>query len=114
MSNSLSFTVTAANGGPLSITGLDAPTTLALGTPGTWTVHVSTLGSNLHYGVVWGDEPVTNGASIMAPPPTTVQTSATFTHAYQHSGTFSPTFTVTDDSGRSLSTSATVTITPLY
>ena len=119
MSNSVGFTITSgtSGGGTLSVSGLDAPTTLALGSTGTWTVHVnapSDLPGNLHYSVVWGDEAQFANASIMMPQPTTVQSSASFTHTYQRSGTYTPTFTVTDDSGRSVTTSATVTVTPLY
>ena len=116
-SNKITFTVTGSTGNtqPLSITGLDAPVTLALGQQGTWTVHVSvpdTVGQ-LHYSATWGDE--TNAAAqIMAPQPQQVQTSASFTHAYQRSGTYTSTFTVTDDNGHSQTTSSTITVTPLY
>lgn len=101
----------------LSITGLDAPISLALGQQGTWTVHVLTNSGSgtLHYSVVWGDEQYgANSGSIMAPQPTTINTSGTFTHAYARTGTYSPTFTVTDDTGASVTTSTTVTITPIY
>ena len=116
-SNSLLLTVTGTSSQPLSITGLDAPATLALGTPGTWNVHVSTSnsGSQLHYSVIWGDEASTAGnSSIMAPATQPAQNSATFTHAYSHSGTYTLIFTVADDNGNSVSTSNTLTVTPLY
>lgn len=115
-SNTLPFTVTGATSTQtLSITGLDAPATLSLGTPGTWTVHVSAnnSASQLHYSVIWGDE-VNANASIMAPTIQPAQTSATFTHAYQRSGTYTLIFTVADDNGNSVSTSNTLTVTPLY
>jgi hypothetical protein len=116
-SNSVTFTITggATSGGPLAVTGLDAPTTLALGQQGTWTVHVSvpsTVGQ-LHYSATWGDE-VYGNASIMAPQPQQIQTSASFSHAYQRSGTYTATFTVSDDQGHSVSTSASILVTPLY
>ncbi len=101
----------------LSISGLDAPLTLALGQQGTWTVHVlaNSGSANLHYSVVWGDEQYTaSGADIMTPQPTTINTNGSFTHSYGHSGTYAPTFTVTDDSGTSVNTSTSVTVTPLY
>jgi peptidoglycan hydrolase-like protein with peptidoglycan-binding domain len=116
-SNSAVLTVTSnSTNQPLSINGLDAPTTLALGTQGTWTVHVlagSGTGT-LHYSVVWGDEASAGTASIVAPQQTSTQTSATFTHAYQHSGSFTPIFMVTDDSGHTVSASNTIVVTPLY
>ncbi len=38
------------------------------------------------------------------------QTSATFTHAYQEAGTYTPEFTVTDENGNSAKVSATVVV----
>lgn len=117
-SNTLPFTVTGSNTEPLSITGLDAPATLALGVPGTWNVHVSAPGTSgqLHYSVIWGDETYANGnTAIMAPSSTEpAQTSSSFTHAYHRSGTYTLIFTVADDNGNSVSTSNTLTVTPLY
>lgn len=113
-SNKVNFTVTGSeNGnGTISINGIDAPSTLAAGATGTWTVHaITTNGSTLHYSVNWGD---TASAAIMAPAPSPVSASATFTHAYQGAGTYTPTFTVTDDLGHTATVSATVTVTPWY
>lgn len=120
VSNTLTFTVTAPSTTPitpaLSISGIDAPATLALGTSGTWTVHVDSTGlnGNLHYSVKWGDENTGLMAMFRAPDTETSTTSATFTHTYESTGTFTPTFTVTDDSDHSVTTSATVRVTPLY
>ena len=102
---------------PPTISGLDAPVSLPIGTPGTWTIHASVMSNstaNLHYSVVWGDENLNGGTNIMAPAPTTVQTSVSFTHAYQRSGTYTPTFTVTNDAGLSATVSGTIVVTPLY
>lgn len=115
-SNTLTLTVTAGTSAqPLSITGLDTPTTLALGQQGTWTVRVAagSTNGNLHYSVVWGDESAAN-TSIMAPQPSVVQTSSTFTHIYSRSGTYTPYFTVSDDAGHTVTASASVLVTPLY
>jgi peptidoglycan hydrolase-like protein with peptidoglycan-binding domain len=114
-SNTIPFTVTGGTtNNQLSISGLSAPASLALGQQGTWTISAVSNGSgNLHYSVIWGDEASTaNG--IMAPQNTSVQSSATFTHAYQHSGNYTPVFTVSDDFGHSVSASNTVVVTPLY
>ena len=117
-SNASTFTVTSdtSNNQQLSISGLNAPTSLALGQTGTWTVQVTAqnITSNLSYSAVWGDEATLYNNSAVASPVTQVQSSATFTHVYQRAGTYTPTFTVTDSSGHSVSTSATVVVTPLY
>ncbi len=117
-SNALTFTVTGggANDQQLSISGLDAPASLPLGTSGSWTVHTLSNGQGtLHYSVVWGDEYMyANGSSIMAPKNTTTQSSATFTHAYSRAGNYTPVFTVTDDYGHSVTVTNTVVVTPLY
>ena len=119
-SNSVGFTITdsSTSNQPITINGVDTPSSLPIGTPGTWTVHVSVPAAstgNLHYSVVWGDEvtPVTNTAAIMAPSGN-VQSSATFTHTYQHSGTYSPVFTVSNDAGQSTNVSTSIVVTPLY
>ena len=115
-SNTLYFTVTGGTSvQPLSITGLDTPASLSLGQVGTWTVHVSAVSTNanLHYSVVWGDE-ANVGSGIMIPQTTTIQSSASFTHSYSRSGNYTPVFTVTDDSGHSVSASNTVVVTSLY
>ncbi|MBV9159622.1 MAG: IPT/TIG domain-containing protein [Candidatus Kaiserbacteria bacterium] len=115
-SNKTSFTVASGGSGTISINGLDSPTTLPMGMSGTWTVHAAagTQFPNLHYSVTWGDENMAAQAAIMAPPPSQIQTSATFMHAYSRAGTFTPTFTVSDDAGHSATVSATVTVTPWY
>lgn len=115
-SNGTNYTVTSGtSNNSLSINGLDAPSSLSIGQSGTWTLHV-TAGSNsgnLHYSVVWGDE-TSSPTSIMASQSGSVQNSSTFTHTYQRSGTYSPTFTVTDDTGTSISTTNTLNVSPLY
>ncbi len=116
-SNQVAFTLGGSTpvSGPISIQSLDAPTSIPMGVSGTWTVHASVPSTTgqLHYSVNWGDENP-QAASIMAPQPTTIETNASFTHAYSHAGTFTPVFTVTDDAGHSATVSATVTITPWY
>ncbi len=116
-SNAIPFTVTGAtaNNNQLSISGLSAPASLSLGQSGTWTVNAVSNGSgNLHYSVVWGDEATYYNNGVAASPVNNVQSSATFAHAYQRAGNFTPIFTVTDDFGHSVSTSNTVVVTPLY
>jgi hypothetical protein len=113
-SNTVVFTVAAgSSGGGISINGIDAPTTIPLGQTGAWSVHATLSGASvIHYSVVWGDEIAY--PMILQPAEIPIQTSATFTHAYQRSGTYTPTFTVSDDAGHSASVSASVVVSPLY
>ena len=118
ISNKVSFTKVSGStgGGTISIAGIDAPTYLALGATGIWTVRVN-VGSgypNLHYSVVWGDEGYGGGKLTMAPESWATQTSASFMHAYQTTGTHTPVFTVSDDAGHSVSVSATVNVMAWY
>ncbi len=92
-----------------SIYGLDVPASLLVGQPGVWVVRASVPNqpqTQLRYSVVWGDELVYWG--VMAPQqPASIQTSATFTHTYMNPGTYTPVFTVANESG-SAQTSASV------
>ena len=101
------ITVTGGtSGGVPSINGLDAPTSLSAGQTGTWTVRASApSGTQLSYYVRWGDEPSYAYSSLQD----LIQTSATFTHAYQNAGTYNPTFTVSNSNG-SVQTSASVVV----
>jgi hypothetical protein len=114
-SNALTYTVTSGSSSSISISGINAPSTLSIGQAGAWTVNVNagSYTGNLQYSVNWGDSAMTSTASLVAQPVTT-QTSSTFTHTYQTSGTYTPVFTVTDDSGHSVSVSNTITVRPLY
>lgn len=117
-SNGMKFVVPGTTTtSPLSISALDAPTSLPIGVSGTWTVHTSTNTAvgNLHYSVVWGDEVGYQSASAFRAPDTQpLSTVATFSHSYRNTGTYVPVFTVSDDSGHSTSASASILITPIY
>ncbi len=117
-SNAVSFTVTGSSSsqGP-TITGIDAPSSLVLGSVGTWTVHASVPSgstTNLHYSVNWGDQYAIPNGIVASSPAATFQSSATFTHAYAQAGTYTAMFAVNDDSGRSSTVNSTITVTPLY
>ncbi len=99
---------------PPVINGLDAPTTLAVGQTGTWTVKATDPeNGQLNYGVAWGDEtsrPIyssTTGAFT----PVQLSQNATFTHSYLYSGKYTAKFKITDSAGLSAETSATVVVT---
>lgn len=116
VSNTINFIVTnTGTTQQFSIAGIDAPSTLTHNNTGTWTIRVNNAGGNLRYSVVWGDDPVyyTSGNQIVAPSQN-YQSSATFTHSYNRTGTFNPVFTVTDDSGRTATISTSVMVTPVY
>lgn len=116
-SNQVAFTVgSGTSAGPISITGIEAPAALAMGTTGTWIVHTSVPSDigTVHYQVNWGDSVPASGASIMAPQVISIQNNSTFTHSYARAGTYAPLFTVSDDAGHSASVSSTVTVTPWY
>lgn len=94
---------------PPSISGVSGPTTLEVGKSGTWSVTASDpKNGSLSYSVVWGDE-VTIGTTAGGGA-ASVQQTATFTHTYSRAGTYSPTFTVTDDKGQSVRTSLSVVV----
>jgi len=107
-----SVTITVTNGsttGAPSIFGIDGPTQLAVGQSGTWSVHVTDSSGYLSYSVRWGDEalaPIPYGVSASAP----IASFGTFTHTYATAGTYSPTFTVTNANGQSVTASATVVV----
>lgn len=109
--NATSFTITGGTSGNISITGLDAPASLHMGTTGTWTIHAACItcaGGTLHYSVDWNDVYVYSGMGTSSA--STVQTDATFTHVYTRTGTYHPVFTVSDDAGHSATTSASVVV----
>ncbi len=94
------------------ITGISAPTTLKVGETGTWVVKAyDPDGTSLNYSVVWGDEAgvASSGGAKTSTAAPFVQNS-TFTHAYSSPGVYTPTFTVSDASGLSAKTSATVNV----
>lgn len=106
-SNAIDFKVIEKKG-KISINSIIAPTRLAAGEVGTWTVEAtSNLSGNLRYSVDWGEEMATGFKASRSQ----TQSSATFTYAYDTIGTFNPKFTVTDEQGNSAKVSASVVIT---
>ena len=104
------ITGTSKNSSAPSISGLDAPTSLQVGQTGTWTVRAAApSGTQLRYSVVWGDEGWGASTGSAQAAQANVQTSASFTHAYQNAGTYNPTFYVSNDYG-TVQTSASVTV----
>lgn len=113
-SNATPFTVTSlGQTAAPTISSVNGPTTLQTGVSGTWTVQVNNPGgSYLTTAVTWGDENTYGYAA--AQPQTSIlqgQTILTFTHIYYTGGVRTVTFTVTNASGQSNTTSATVSVT---
>lgn len=93
----------------LAIKGIEGPSSLAANAEGEWTVNVKSRGNaELQYSVVWGDEGSAEARSLQAS--SALQSSATFSHTYETEGTYKPTFTVTDERGRTATKSVTVTV----
>ncbi len=86
-----------------TIASVDGPATLKTGERGTWTVRASTpstQNASLKYSVTWGDEYMAYASSgVSAQAQQSIATSGAFAHAYSFVGTFSPRFTVSNDSG---------------
>jgi peptidoglycan hydrolase-like protein with peptidoglycan-binding domain len=109
--------VSETNGGdnrPPSITEINGPSQLEVGTTGKWSIKaVDPEGGDLRYKVVWGDE----GSSGTYPPSTSVMDTyfrqeATFTHQYARPGVYNPTFIVVDNQGKEARTSLSVNVEP--
>jgi hypothetical protein len=104
---------------PASNITISAPTRLAVGALGTWTVTVTNqngygYGSN-YYGPVsvrWGDVSTYYNNSTQGVPSASSQSQqvTTFTHSYQTAGTYTVTFTTTDSSGIQNTSTVTVTV----
>lgn len=89
------------------VKGITAPTVLTVGQEGTWTVRASEPNDGpLTYAVDWGDS--ASGARMMAPA-AFVQTS-TFTHSYDHAGTYTVQFSIKNEAGAVTKTSASVLV----
>lgn len=119
VSNSLPFTVTSlASAGKPSITGISGPSSLQVGTTGTWTVTLNTqapAGVNTSVSVNWGDS---NTAYANASAPQTFYGTGaqtlTFTHSYSNAGTYTVTFTASNQNGQQSVASATVVVGGTY
>ena len=95
--------------GGISITNVSGPNSLAVGVQGTWSITTNApYGSYLSTSVRWGDEdiypyPMASSAGY-------ISQQNTFTHSYLQAGTYTITFTVTDNTGRSAQATASVVV----
>jgi len=92
---------------PPVISSVTGPTALKTGEMGTWTIGAyDPEGRSLSYSVLWGDEGTKGVAS-----PRVAPQSSNFYHSYGVAGVYTPTFTVKDSEGASVSSSKSVTVT---
>ena len=111
-SNTMPFTVTAlGTGGAPTITNVSGPTSLSVGTQGVWTLTVGNQGNAyLSTSVRWGDEGV-YGYAASAPQSTYAGSNMlSFSHTYQSAGTYTITFTVSNNIGQQNISSVTVNV----
>ncbi|TSC79708.1 MAG: Uncharacterized protein G01um101429_383 [Parcubacteria group bacterium Gr01-1014_29] len=96
---------------PPTISGVSGPTVLKVGEIGKWEVKAyDPEQQSLKYSVLWGDEGSFVGPQF-APSAAEVYTqTTTFTHRYANTGTYTPTFTVTDNQGLFAKTSISVNV----
>lgn len=90
------------------VNGIDGPTALSVGQQGTWVVRATdSTGGGLSYQVLWGDEGLYGSYYVAA---ATFTQTATFTHVYNQSGSYTPTFIVRGSNGLTSQTSLTVQV----
>ncbi len=96
---------------PPVVDGITAPTQLNVNEQGTWQIKAHDPENGyLTYSVDWGDSLYfASGASVPTILKEGVQTS-TFNHAYSKAGTYTITFTISDNNYKSVKTSATVNV----
>lgn len=96
---------------PPVISSFSGPATLAVDTPGTWTIQASGAeGQALSYKVTWGDEFRALPASSNAVVADNFVQTTTFTHAYAQAGVYTVAVVVSDASGAQARTTGTVRV----
>ncbi|HVU75559.1 MAG TPA: IPT/TIG domain-containing protein [Candidatus Paceibacterota bacterium] len=111
-SNTMNYTVTSLGStGTPTIGSVNGPNTLNVGVTGTWTIQVTTPGSSYStVSVAWGD--TGNGYVNQAAPQQVYggNQTLTFTHAYYAAGTYTVTFTLSNQYGQTTQATATVQV----
>ena len=102
--------------GPVSVSNVSGPSTIAAGTTGTWSLSLYNPNTNLvSVNANWGDQNVYgytyNTAQSTQTSYVAGQQTITFTHIYQTAGTYTVVFTATNSQGAPTSVSATVAVT---
>lgn len=114
--NALPFTVTGLSNsaGPVSITGVNGPSTLSAGAVGTWTVTLNNpTNSTVTVTPTWGDSVIYPYGGAIAPQSTYSQgtVTLTFNHAYSASGTYAVSFVVHSMNGDQTTAPQNVVVT---
>jgi len=93
-----------------TISVVSSPQTLKINETGKWTITASdSSGGNLSYSVKWGDENYkSSGTPVFSLEKDKQNTK--FRHSYSKAGIYTPTFTVTNESGGSAQTSISVNV----
>lgn len=96
---------------PPVITSVEGPTTLGVGTFGTWRINaIDPENAALSYSVSWGDEGALDILSALAGLGGTFSSSGTVSHSYSKSGTFTLNVSVRDSAGQVSTTSYTINV----
>ena len=116
-SNALPFTVSSVSQYTLTptIVFINGPTTLAAGNQGTWTVNVNNPGNaNITVTAKWGDETIYGSSSFSSQLVTAGGTQTlNFTHAYLTAGSYTITFTASNNMGSQNSVTTNVMVSPV-
>jgi hypothetical protein len=92
------------------IYGISGPQSLEINQTGTWKIKASDpSGGNLSYSVNWGDE-ITAMPMMGRLEERELSQSATFSHSYARAGTYTVIFTVTNENGKSTTSSLSVRV----
>ena len=93
------------------ISGTQGPQSLNINETGTWRILATDIGGgDLSYSVNWGDVGVIYNLNQIYSTTNNLSQSSTFTHSYSQAGNYTVVFTVTNNLGRSATTSLSVNV----
>lgn len=101
---------TNQSGAPV-ISSFAGPVTLAVNETGMWSIAASDPeNGRLTYSIIWGDEWARLDSTRSTTAGASITQETTFTHSYAHPGSYRVQLTVTDESGKSAKSTATVQV----
>ena len=93
------------------VSGIDAPTTLAVGQAAVWTIHASDpRNGTMTYSVDWGDQPVNQYQQTTTATAGMFTQTTSFTHSYSSPGIYVAVFTVRNSYGLTAQASVTTNV----